>query len=208
MPHDEKIIFETLVDLIKFNNNNYKKIFSLLTPYIEEIKNKQFFIINDLIIIKYVLMYIIKNKHYSHQNDFKKIAEILLSKEQKNSISITDFYLFRDVLFLILHISFYYSDLQLIHRINKILDSELFYFEDTKKISIYYLFKWKECLLIKNQENTAKTYYKNAIMASELMQRTYLREIISLEWKIDETKIQNKTFLSCPLSSKLYIIHL
>lgn len=152
LPHDEKIVFETLVDLVKLSNNNYKKIFSLLTPYIEEIKRKQFFIINDLIIIKYILIYILKNNHYSHHNDFKKIAEILLSEEQKNSISFTDFDLFRDVLFLILHISFYYGDLQLIHRINKKLEAELFYFEDTKKIPLYYLFKWKECLLIKNQK--------------------------------------------------------
>ncbi|HGI4821555.1 XRE family transcriptional regulator [Streptococcus agalactiae] len=187
LPEDEKIAIESIqssLDIYISKSHHFGD--DLIREYMNQIKRKKIYSINDLLIIK-LWQYKITASRYD-PNIFKIdtfIGTIDKLLNQVKVLSIENLFLLRNVLIYSLGILFILAEYQQIENIINTLNDILIKTQDFQKRPIIDMFEWKYQLFYKENREVAKRKYQESTLFAQLIGDQVLVTQLKEEWKAD-----------------------
>lgn len=185
LPEEEQLIvdiFQSHLEMVQYDN-----LFStekILADYIEQVLHKSVYTTNDLIFLELYLDYMTLTSSCDDGNaPHQRIVNHLLEQEQLLSGDAA--VVFNNVLISALG-SYLYSDCSLtINRLMAKIETVMIKTQDFQKMPILNLLRWKYALK-QDDQNMAHHYYKDAVLFANLIQDTYLVEMLEKEWQKEQ----------------------
>ena len=188
LPEEEQLIVDILTTISDVNESELIELGNhLLEDYLDQLKKKNTYTLNDLLLIKLLLIIMIHDDDIYCNPGWKllpKIVQRLLVDD--GELLIYQQFVLRDTLFLALGLFFfrlgdYKKVREILDRLIQIMERT----QDYQKKSLIDMFEWKYYLSYKNDIKKAKEYYESAIHFAEMIKEDMLLKKLKQEWQQD-----------------------
>lgn len=158
----------------------------LLEDYLDQLKKKNTYTLNDLLLIKLLLIIMIHDDDIYCNPGWQLLPQIVQRLlVDDGELLIYQQFVLRDTLFLALGLFFRLGDYK---KVREILDRLIQIMErtqDYQEKSLIDMFEWKYYLSYKNDIKKAKEYYESAIHFAEMIKEDMLLKKLKQEWQQD-----------------------
>lgn len=189
LPEEEQLIVEILQsrqDILKSDGEFAAK--KILHEYLEQIKHRQQYTVNDLILIELYCMYLPYaefNNDIYNRDTHKLIIEHLLDTDR--NLNSDELFVLNKTISSMASSCIFLEDKHNLHRLISKMENLMVKIQDFQRMHILNLLKWKYYLLDNNLE-LAKKYHIDACLFSSLTQDKHLSEKLEKEWQHDLSK--------------------
>ncbi|MGT2933934.1 helix-turn-helix domain-containing protein [Streptococcus catagoni] len=187
LPEVEQIIvdcLQTSMDVTLSDNTNYGC--EIINEYLEQLKIKERYLANDLILIDLYLVCCRTSKFSKEWYD-EKLYNSLLDKVlgQIDLLDVEDLFLLNQLLVTFFSISIQLENKIQVKKIVKASKKVTTKIQDFQRMPILNLMEWKYNLYFKKDQLTAEVCYNKALQFALLMGNHHLEENIRREWEND-----------------------
>ncbi|MGT2885005.1 helix-turn-helix domain-containing protein [Streptococcus ferus] len=190
LPEDEQLIMDALqskLDIHFSDNINFGR--GILNDYFDQVLLKDYYQLNDLIIIDLYLSCLTINgleDSIFRQSAFDRIIEVLIC--QGDSLPLDDLFMLNNVLLNNFELFFLLKKHKEIEEIILLSNNIMQKIHDFHKKPVVNILEWKYYLLVKNDVKKAEESYHSAVMLAQLIGNAYLAEKLEEEWAQDLKK--------------------
>ena len=187
LPEEEQLIVDILTTISDVNESELIELGNhLLEDYLDQLKKKNTYTLNDLLLIKLLLIIMIHDDDIYCNPGWQLLPQIVQRLlVDDGELLIYQQFVLRDTLFLALGLFFRLGDYK---KVREILDRLIQIMErtqDYQKKSLIDMFEWKYYLSYKNDKKEAKEYYESAIHFAEMIKEDMLLKKLKQQWQQD-----------------------
>ncbi|MGT2888455.1 helix-turn-helix domain-containing protein [Streptococcus didelphis] len=188
LPEVERFFIDCLqasIDVTLSKNTNYG--YSLINGCLEQLKKKQNYFANDLILMNLYLVCCRASKYSKDWYD-EKFYYTLFNRalEQIDHLETEDLFLMNQLMITFCSMAIQLGNWSQVSKTIKASKKIMLKIDDFQRLPILHLMEWKYNLYYKKNYDKAKSCYKKAIHFALLMGDKHLKENIKMEWKKDK----------------------
>ncbi|MGT2907936.1 helix-turn-helix domain-containing protein [Streptococcus dentiloxodontae] len=191
LPEDEALIIDCLdysMKVVKMEDAELAT--DILQEYFEQVKNRELYSTNDLVIIDLYLVSVQVSKYNDlifNKVEHDKLFDNLLSQVQ--SIDVDNLFLVREILLGNLGMLIEWRELDKIKQNLSALEDILVKTQDFQRKPIVDMLYWKYFLL-KKREDKAKHFHQSSIQFASLLNDQFLIQQLEREWENDQKNLK------------------